>query len=292
VDRDVTINQFLKSILHLQKLLFFFLLLTSSCIKPKIYKAELVSRQQSEARETVLNRELSTRKTESTLLIEQVGALNRTIGNQETEIKVLQSEVNEKSTQFGESSVRLQSEKDRLTYELLQTKEDLKQKEADLNQIYAKEALKKDYLISLHAALNDEYSTWFQNGVRLDILDKKIELTLPDVQLFDPNGLTINANGYALLEPLAQFLTNRPSVDVQIICYTDNTLPREKAIKDSWDWSLVRSTNIARMLLREYSVNANQMTPIGRGEFYPSSSNETAEGRSENRRTVVQILVE
>jgi chemotaxis protein MotB len=276
----------------LQKLPFFLLLLICSCIKPKIYKAELASRQQSEARESVLEKELSARKTEAALLIEQVGALNKTIGNQETEIKVLQSEVSTKSTQYGETSVRLQTEKDRLSNELLITKEDLKQKEAELNQIYAKEALKKDYLVSLHAALNENYTNWFNSGVRLEILDKKIELTLPDVQLFDPNGLTINANGYTLLQPLAQFLTNRPDVDVEIICHTDNTLPKDKLIKDSWDWSLVRATNISRMLLREFSVNANQMTPIGKGEFYPLSSNETPEGRSENKRTVVQIVVE
>jgi chemotaxis protein MotB len=276
----------------LQKTLLILLLFSFACVKPKIYKAELASRQQSEARETVLVKELSDRKTETVQLIEQIGVLNKTIGSQEAEIKNLQIDVNSKSAQFGESSSKLHEEKDRLTKALAQTQLELKGKEELLNRIYAIESSNRDFLLAQHAALNESYTTWFQSGVYLNILDKKIELSLPDAQLFDANGLTISPLGYTMLGPLAQFLTNRPDVDIQIICYTDNTLPKEKLIKDSWDWSLVRATNVARMLLREYSVNANQMTPIGKGEYYPVSSNETPQGRSENRRTVIEIMVD
>jgi chemotaxis protein MotB len=275
----------------MQKTILFFLLIffSYSCVKPKIYKAELASRLQSEARETVLSKELTDRKSETQQLIVEVASLNKIVGNKEAEIKQLQSEVSAKSAQFGMSSNKLQEEKDKVTRELIQAKAELGVKEAELNRIYATESLKKDIIIGLHAALNEGYTSWFSSGVGLNVLDKNIELTLPDGQLFESNGLTISTNGFAMLGPLAQFLTNRPDVDIEIVCYTDNTLPREKSIKDSWDWSLIRATNISRMLLREYSVNANQMTPIGKGEFYPISSNETAQGRSENRRTVIHL---
>jgi chemotaxis protein MotB len=276
----------------LQKLIYILPFFAFACVKPRIYKEELAARQQSEARETVLNSELSDRKKESILLIEQIAAANKMIGKQESEILYLQSEVNAKSAQFGESSSKLQIEKDRLGRELHQTQVDLKEKETELNRIFAIDARKKEYLTAQYLALNEGYTNWFESGVNLTVLDKKLELSLPDVQLFDANGLTITSNGYSMLLPLAQFLTNRPDVDIQIVCYTDNTLPKEKSIKDSWDWSLARATNIARMLLREFSVNANQMTPIGKGEYYPVSSNETPQGRSENRRTVIQIVVD
>ena len=41
--------------------------------------------------------------------------------------------------------------------------------------------------------------------------------------------------------------------------------------------------------IRDFNVNANQLTPIGKGEFYPITSNETPDGRQKNRRTVVVL---
>ncbi|MEZ4919872.1 MAG: OmpA family protein [Saprospiraceae bacterium] len=77
----------------------------------------------------------------------------------------------------------------------------------------------------------------------------------------------------------------RPEINVLIEAHTDNKLPKSKTIEDSWDWSQQRATNILRILVTEYNVNANQLTPVGKGEFYPITSNETAEGRQANRRT-------
>ncbi|MCK6694482.1 MAG: hypothetical protein L6Q97_20590 [Thermoanaerobaculia bacterium] len=44
-----------------------------------------------------------------------------------------------------------------------------------------------------------------------------------------------------------------------------------------------------RLLIRDFNINANQLTPVAKGEFYPLTSNETAEGRQRNRRTVFVI---
>jgi chemotaxis protein MotB len=44
-----------------------------------------------------------------------------------------------------------------------------------------------------------------------------------------------------------------------------------------------------RLLVRDFNVNANQLTPVGKGEFYPLTSNATAEGRQKNRRTVLVL---
>ena len=47
--------------------------------------------------------------------------------------------------------------------------------------------------------------------------------------------------------------------------------------------------NLVRVLIREYNVITNQLTPVAKGEFYPLTSNETTEGRQKNRRTVLAI---
>ncbi len=72
-------------------------------------------------------------------------------------------------------------------------------------------------------------------------------------------------------------------------CHTDNSLPKDKTLQDTWDWSLRRAANVARMLVSDYNVNANQLTPVAKGEFYPITSNESAEGRQKNRRTEIVL---
>jgi chemotaxis protein MotB len=102
--------------------------------------------------------------------------------------------------------------------------------------------------------------------------------------------LGIPATGKNLLQILAEFLAARPSLDVDVAAYTDNVLPpKEKTLKDTWDWSLQRATNVVRLMIREFNTNANQLTPVAKGEFYPVTSNETPEGRAKNRRTVFLI---
>ena len=115
-------------------------------------------------------------------------------------------------------------------------------------------------------------------------------LTLPDKGLFDAAGINIAPTGKTTLGPLAAFLIERPGLDVHIVSHTDNVLPKgNKTSQDTWDWSLARAAALARTLLRDFNVNANQLQPVGRGEFKPLTSNETPEGRQRNRRTEILI---
>ena len=46
----------------------------------------------------------------------------------------------------------------------------------------------------------------------------------------------------------------------------------------------MRATNVVKVLTKHPSLNPLQLTAAGRAEFVPIASNETAEGRSANRR--------
>jgi chemotaxis protein MotB len=134
------------------------------------------------------------------------------------------------------------------------------------------------------------YQPFSAMGVTVQTSGDQVLLTLPDAALFETGGLAISAKGKELLQPLAEMLAARPSLTVEMQAFTDNVLPpKEKTLKDTWDWSLLRATNVVRMLIRDYNVNANQLTPVGKGEFYPVVSNETPDGRQKNRRTIAVI---
>lgn len=266
------------------------LLATTSCVKKSIYRAELVARSAAEGREKVLVQELLERRKESAQLIKTTENLARDLGKQDTEIADLKEQLASTTQSLGESSSKLASEKLALEKKLAATNLSLDQRNEVIHRISAVQDKRKEILSGLESELIRLYLPFGSAGITAITDGDFILLTLPDAALFETTGLNISAQGKTLLEPLANFLAARPALPVEVIAYTDNVLPpKEKSLKDTWDWSLVRATNTVRILIRDFNVNANQLTPVGKGEFYPITSNETAEGRQKNRRTVVLL---
>jgi chemotaxis protein MotB len=61
-------------------------------------------------------------------------------------------------------------------------------------------------------------------------------------------------------------------------------------MKDNWDLSVSRATSVVRILQNDFAVDAGRLIAAGRSEYVPLESNDTAEGRSTNRRTRIVIL--
>lgn len=263
-------------------------LLANSCVKPKIYRAEVVTRQSAENREKVLVKELLDRKKEASDLIRQVGELNRLIGNQEENIMDLNAELNSRTQQMGESSGKLASEKAALEKELASKNALLGQQKAVLESIQKARRERKNILGEIRTALSQQYAD--QPEVSFMTEEDRLVISFPDKLLFDQKGLSeISTSGKKLLSSLAQFLSNMPDLDAEIVSHTDNVLPKDKTLIDTWDWSLRRAANTVRVLILDFNVNANQLAPVAKGEYYPLTSNATPEGRQKNRRTEIVL---
>jgi chemotaxis protein MotB len=258
------------------------------CVGAKVYRAEKTTRVAAEAREKVLVQQLLERKKESIDLTQMVGDLNRLVGRQEVEIKDLQTELVSRTQSMGESAGKLALEKSALEKQFAITSEQLEQQNTVLEQVKSVQEKRKAVLNDLELSLSKAFLGQGNIDSSLVIEGENIALTLQDKDIFEPTGLNVSVSGQRWLLTLADFLAARPGLDVDVVAYTDNALPtKEKTIRDTWDWSLQRATNIVRLLVRELNANANQLTPVGRGEYYPLSSNETPEGRAKNRRTVL-----
>ncbi|MCC6412636.1 MAG: OmpA family protein [Saprospiraceae bacterium] len=258
-----------------------------SCVQTKKYQAELVARSESEARERVLTSELHDRKTETASLTKQIADVNRQLGIQDKTISDLNKELESRTQILGESSNKLAAEIGKLEKELSEERKMVEQKTAIQQKVLSVQKERQSLLAELQSTLTKAYAG--VSGVAVTVEGDAVALVLPDKGIFDATGVAVSAQGKTMLKPLAELLANRPELDVDVVAYTDNVLPKDKTIKDTWDWSLLRATNLIRMLIREYNTNANQLSPIGRGEFYPITSNATPEGRTQNRRSVMLV---
>lgn len=271
-------------------LLFAAFLPLISCVQARTYRKELAARSAAEAREKVLVQELLDRKRETSQLTKTTENLARDLGKQDAEIADLKELINSTKRSMGESATQLASEKTALEKRLATAQSSLEQRESTIQKIKSVQDRRKSVLASLESELVRAYFPFSSAGVTAVTDGEAIMLTLPDAALFDAGGVNVSAKGKDLLRPLAEFLASRPSLSVDVLAYTDNVLPpKEKTLKDTWEWSAARAANVVRLLIRDYNVNANQMTPIAKGEFYPITSNESAEGRQKNRRTVIQL---
>ncbi len=268
-------------------ILFLLFLILPACVRAKLYRTELAARSAAEGRELILQEEVTARKAEVASLTDNVGTLNRTIGNQETELRQIAADLAEQTQQMGKSASKLTSEKMELEKALAATKDELL--ECNLSLLQLRETRRQ--LDIVLGTIRDTLNTAFkdQTGVSVAIEAETVTVTIADKNLFDNKGLQLSTAAKIILTELAKILTSRPELDMEVVTYTDNMPPKNSNLYDSWDWSLFRATNIVRALIQDYNVNANQLTPVGRGEFYPLTSNETAEGRQRNRRTVIVL---
>lgn len=271
-------------------LLFFLFAILSSCVKAKIYRAESEKRKASEARETVLNQELAARKNETAALTDRTEQLAKNVGRLEAELVQAKAQVSNQSAVAQASTSKLLEEKNRLETALSEKTRILAERENLLSRINFAQKKRDSTLQNIRDELAIALSQANFTTVFSEIIDgQAVRVTLPDNLVFDEKGLMVSTSGVPLLQIIGNFLATRPDLQTAIVAHTDNIFPKEKGltIRDSRDWSLLRANVVGRVLSREFNVNDNQLSFIGRGEFFPVASNETPEGRAENRRTEV-----
>ena len=267
--------------------IFLLLLVFSGCVRQKIYQAELISREKCEARESVLVKEVLSRREENAGLTQRISDLSRTIGMKDHELEGLKSELTKRTVQMGESSSKLAQEKTAVENELAARTAQLSNANNLLQSVREAQAKRSAAINDLLQAVNQKMKLFQDVTCQMD--KERVLITLPDGGLFEANGLNVSASGKNMLKAISELLALRPEVDVQIEAHTDNALPKDKTIKDTWDWSLARAVALVRILISDYNINANQLTPVAKGEFFPLTSNETPEGRKKNRRTVLVL---
>ena len=91
------------------------------------------------------------------------------------------------------------------------------------------------------------------------------------------------------LRQIAVSLGHTP-YDLRIEGHTDNIPIHNDQFGSNWELSTARATNVARLLLALEAMPADRLSASGYAEFHPVTSNETPEGRAQNRRVDLVVL--
>lgn len=122
-------------------------------------------------------------------------------------------------------------------------------------------------------------------GLTIEQRNGKVYISLEEDLLFASGKYVVNSGGVTALNKLATALSTQTDLEILVEGHTDDIpLSGKGLVKDNWDLSVMRATNVVKVLTKNPSLNPLQLTAAGRAEFVPIASNETKEGRSSNRR--------
>ena len=179
------------------------------------------------------------------------------------------------------------TEQEKLNALLNQKKNELNERERTINELQQMINAQNEKVRKLLSSVKDALLGFSSDELTVREKDGKVYVAMSDKLLFQSGSARLDKRGEEALGKLAEVLNKQTDIDVFIEGHTDNKPINTVQFKDNWDLSVIRATSVVRILIKNYNVNPLQIQPSGRGEYMPVDDNETAEGRSKNRRTEI-----
>jgi len=128
-----------------------------------------------------------------------------------------------------------------------------------------------------------------RHEVAMSVRSEGLVVSLREMGFFDSGSATLRVSSLDAISRLAEVLKQRPE-NLRIEGHTD-TIPIHTArFANNWELSTARATGLIQLLITNYGILPARLSVAGYAQFHPVSSNETPEGRAQNRRLDVVIL--
>jgi chemotaxis protein MotB len=125
--------------------------------------------------------------------------------------------------------------------------------------------------------------------VEISELKGKMTVKLKDRVVFSSGSAAINKQGRDALDAVAKAFHDLQNKTVIVAGYTDNVpIAGKGAFKDNWDLSTARAVSVVRYL-QSKGVEPKMLGAAGFSEYRPLALNDSADGRSQNRRIEIAL---
>ena len=114
-------------------------------------------------------------------------------------------------------------------------------------------------------------------------------IELPSGVLFASGKATISRSGEAALAEVLDVLKGLKDQRLMIAGHTDNVPIKKRRFKNNWALSTARAVSVLDFMV-DAGFQPEKLTAAGHGEFDPVASNQSKEGRAQNRRIEIILL--
>jgi len=159
------------------------------------------------------------------------------------------------------------------------------QRVAELESVIA---AKDANMRALKDAISKALTNFEGKGLTVEQRDGKVYVSMENKLLFQSGSWSVGTEGRKAVQQLGNVLAENPDIAILIEGHTDNDPYKGNAqLSGNWDLSTKRATAIVNILRENASINPENLTAAGRGEYAPIASNDTAAGKAKNRRIEV-----
>ncbi len=299
---------------------FFLLILLNSClVSKKKFDAETLKAlnlaneknecnkllQQSRDSVALLQNSNTDLNKKLAALTDEKNILSNDLAKNKKELIAIGEQYDAAKKQLDEISNKSIAEKNKLSVALLEKEAEIKRKEEALakntkaledreNKIKELEDLllqKAKTVEDLKKKIADALSAFSAEELNVTQKDGKVYISLSDKLLFKTGSTKVDEKGRQAILKLSEELNKNAEIAIEIEGHTDSIpyINPKGEIKNNWDLSVLRATMVAAIMINEGKVLPTRIKPAGKAEYMPVATNETAEGRSKNRR--IEIIL-
>lgn len=146
-------------------------------------------------------------------------------------------------------------------------------------------------LNALKTRLNDALLGFTSSGLSITVVKGRVYVSLSNQLLFSTGRTDIDKRGKEALKDLATVLNQQTDLSILVEGHTDNQAVKNLgAIKDNWDLSVLRATEVVRYLTGEGKMDPKRITASGGSEYLPVDTAITPDALAKNRRTEIILI--
>ncbi len=250
----------------------------------------LKSKNQLELDQEALNKELAKVKSEREKLQADYAALNKKMDVLKDSYAALEKNSSESLKANMAKNRELLEQLGAKEKALVLEQEQLNKNNQRLQELEALIAAKEESMRKLKETLSKALNSFEGKGLTVEQKNGKVYVSMENKLLFKSGSWAVGTEGKTAVVEVGKVLGDNPDISVLIEGHTDDDpFGGSGPIADNWDLSTKRATAIVAILSENKSVNKQNLTAAGRGEFSPLASNATAEGKAKNRR--IEIIL-
>jgi chemotaxis protein MotB len=216
---------------------------------------------------------------------DQIDQLTKSLDKLEQDHRDLQQRFKNLSTENADLTQRLQQ----MGVNIENSKKSVQDLNKMLEELQAKERQASARLQTFRNMIEKFRKMIASGQLRVRIQRGRMVVELSENILFDSGKADLKKEGQTALQEVAGVLASIPDREFQIAGHTDNIPIKSARFPSNWELSTARAVTVARFLASQ-SVPTNRLSAAGYAESQPVASNDTPEGRAQNRRIEIVLM--
>ena len=148
----------------------------------------------------------------------------------------------------------------------------------------------QDKMTEIKKMLEQEISKeGYTDKIKVELNGDGLAVAIQDVVLFNSGEANVLNGGTPLLSKIASMLHGLDN-QIKIVGHTDNVPIKNTNFRSNWDLSSMRAINVMNYMVGASGLSQDKVSIQAFGEYKPKASNDTEQGRAQNRRVEIFVV--